>query len=274
MTESELAQALKSMGMDASSYRALPLLPLVQVAWADGLVQDAERELILELAEGTYSLDEEGMRLLRNWLQFPPSLTYVEKGRDVLVALCHRQRGTHFDPTILGDAVGLAQQVAEAAGGFFGFRAVDVNESAAIGEIADALRIEPNTSWDLFGDDDTEDTDEAVNREQVEVDIHLDADLPSSAKIVIDMGKGDRACPVADGGVRIGRGRECDVQIRQDGEVSRQHCQIVVRDRKFYVEDSDSTSGTRVNGERILERRLLGGEEILVGCTMFRFELA
>ena len=47
MTDSHIRESLKALGMDRTSFRALPLLPLIQVAWADGEVQEEERNLIL-----------------------------------------------------------------------------------------------------------------------------------------------------------------------------------------------------------------------------------
>ncbi len=71
----------------------------------------------------------------------------------------------------------------------------------------------------------------------------------------------------------IGRGRENDIQIKNDSKVSRYHCKLFRRGNNFYVEDIKSSNGTLVNGELITDRRLFGGEEIVVGETYFRFRL-
>src|SRR5687767_6643465 len=115
MDDAELADGLRSLGMDAASWRALPILPLVQVAWADGAVQEAERALILRVSEEKWPLGEEGHRLLRNWLRHPPTLDYVRRGQEVLLALCHRS-GTGIGREALTHVVALATDVARAAG--------------------------------------------------------------------------------------------------------------------------------------------------------------
>lgn len=71
----------------------------------------------------------------------------------------------------------------------------------------------------------------------------------------------------------IGRGRENDIQIKNDSKVSRYHCKLFRRGNNFYVEDIKSSNGTLVNGELITDRRLFGGEEIVVGETYFRFRI-
>ena len=71
----------------------------------------------------------------------------------------------------------------------------------------------------------------------------------------------------------IGRGRDNDIQIKHDSKVSRFHCKMIRRSARFYIEDNSSSVGTLVNGELITERRLFGGEEIIIGETFFRFRI-
>jgi hypothetical protein len=71
----------------------------------------------------------------------------------------------------------------------------------------------------------------------------------------------------------LGRGRDNDVQVKNDSKVSRYHCKIYRRGPNFYIEDNKSANGTLVNGELISERRLFGGEELIIGETFFRFRL-
>lgn len=71
----------------------------------------------------------------------------------------------------------------------------------------------------------------------------------------------------------IGRGRDNDIQIKNDSKVSRYHCKVFRRGSNFYIEDNKSSNGTLVNGELITERRLFGGEEVIIGETFFRFRI-
>ena len=42
----------------------------------------------------------------------------------------------------------------------------------------------------------------------------------------------------------IGRGRDNDIQIKNDSKVSRFHCRLFRRGGKFYIEDNKSSNGT------------------------------
>jgi len=277
MDDAELAAALKALGMDEASYRALPLLPLVQVAWADGHMQEREKQLILELAEGRYALEDEGRRLLRNWLQHPPSREYARRGQQALVALCARERHETLTPEVLSDVIDLAKEVAEAAGGFFGLRRVAAPEAEAIEEIATVLSIPHHRAW-VAPDDATllpVDADSQEAGPPPEITFHVDGAGQSRGTLVLfDELRGEQVCPVTSAGAVVGRARECAVQISYDGQVSRRHCRVVEKNGRFYVEDLGSTCGTWVNGERVVERRLLGGETLHVGSASFFFQLS
>jgi hypothetical protein len=79
--------------------------------------------------------------------------------------------------------------------------------------------------------------------------------------------------PFTNDVLTIGRGRDNDIQIKNDSKVSRFHCKFFKRGGHFYVEDNKSSNGTLVNGELITERRLFGGEEVIIGETFFRFRI-
>jgi hypothetical protein len=73
--------------------------------------------------------------------------------------------------------------------------------------------------------------------------------------------------------ISLGRGRDNTVQVKNDSKVSRYHCKVFRRDGAYYIEDNKSANGTLVDGELITEKRLLGGEELVVGETFFKFRL-
>jgi pSer/pThr/pTyr-binding forkhead associated (FHA) protein len=79
--------------------------------------------------------------------------------------------------------------------------------------------------------------------------------------------------PIAGDLVTIGRVPGNDVQV-PEVTVSRFHARIRRHGRELHLEDHESTSGTFVDGERIVECRLLGGETIGVGRALLRFRIA
>lgn len=82
--DQEWRRVVLDMGVDPSSYRALLLLPLAYVAWADGDMVAEERELILEIARAELNIGANGERLLLEWLLRRPSIAYVRRGLDAL----------------------------------------------------------------------------------------------------------------------------------------------------------------------------------------------
>ncbi len=139
---SDLDQALvadlSTLGLDARSFRAVILLPLVEVAWADREVQPEERRHILQIAKGHNLLSGRGALALEHWLKERPSDETLTLGRSVLVRLAHRTDGLGADlpESSLDTVVEMCVQVAEAAGGMFGmFWRVTADERKAIRKI-------------------------------------------------------------------------------------------------------------------------------------------
>ena len=69
----------------------------------------------------------------------------------------------------------------------------------------------------------------------------------------------------------LGRGRNNDIQIKNDGKISRYHCRIFRRGDEFIVEDNKSSNGTLVDGKLVTRQRLEGGELVQLGETRVRF---
>jgi hypothetical protein len=150
MNDAELRFELEAMGIGDESCRVLALLPLVEVAWADGTVQRAERALILDAATKYGFLHGDGQALLEGWLKKRPTVEYFARGRRALVELVRRQYGAaaDFDSATLDGVVALCQKVASAAGGWMGVAfTVEDDEKRAIAHIAEILHIERGTRW-------------------------------------------------------------------------------------------------------------------------------
>lgn len=142
MTDAELLAELHALGIDQHSYRVVLLLPLVQVAWADGQVQAQERELILRVAGQHGLLDGAHGKVLRRWLDQAPDAESLRRGRRLLVALAHRHRGlgSELDANDLRKIQDLCVKVAQAAGGLFdSLFTVEDAEQRAMEEIAAAF---------------------------------------------------------------------------------------------------------------------------------------
>lgn len=142
MTDADIVETLSNLGIDRESYRLVLLLPLVQVAWADGEVQPQERELILRVAKQHGLLTGHASRVLQQWLQKSPRPEDIQQGREVLVALTHRHRGLGSELTTgdLRDVASYCKEVARSAGGLFDVLfTVEPEEQAALQEITRGL---------------------------------------------------------------------------------------------------------------------------------------
>jgi hypothetical protein len=100
------------------------------------------------------------------------------------------------------------------------------------------------------------------------------SDRPRRAVLLYAEGTAEEQIyPFAGETLSLGRGRDNDIQVKNDSKVSRYHCKLYRRSGQFHVEDNKSANGTLVNGELITERRLFGGEEVIIGETFFRFRV-
>jgi hypothetical protein len=71
--------------------------------------------------------------------------------------------------------------------------------------------------------------------------------------------------------VTIGRLPDCSIPL-SDPNASRVHAEIRPAGTGWVIVDLGSTNGTRVNGDRIGERRLRDGDVIAIGTTTLRFD--
>jgi pSer/pThr/pTyr-binding forkhead associated (FHA) protein len=68
----------------------------------------------------------------------------------------------------------------------------------------------------------------------------------------------------------FGRHQECDVQLNSK-KISRRHCCIAQVGDCLIVRDLGSTNGVKINGEKVLEGKLLPGDELILGN--FRYQV-
>ena len=82
----------------------------------------------------------------------------------------------------------------------------------------------------------------------------------------------DKVFLAANTRMTVGRGDACDLSL-PDLAFSRRHFAISADDRRAYVEDLGSTSGTYLNGELVRSRMALGSGDVLrVGTTAIEFQ--
>lgn len=127
---------LIAMGIGPQTAVALRLIPLVFVAWADGKIDENERQAILRAAEERGMAAKETARpLLDTWLTRKPEGRLLALWKEYI-----RERWNRFTPdeqlqmreNVLNDA----RAVAEAAGGFLGLTSkISTAEQAVLDDI-------------------------------------------------------------------------------------------------------------------------------------------
>jgi len=130
--DEQLAQRIGALGFEGETARVLHLMPLVEVAWADGALSAGERKVILQAAEarGIKPHSPSGI-LLASLLEERPSDTVLEEILEVLKDLLHAKNA---EPKSLLSA---CIDVAAASGGFLGMGdKISNEERTLIEEIA------------------------------------------------------------------------------------------------------------------------------------------
>lgn len=136
----EILKTLQELGYTRDTVALLHLVPLLNVAWADGNVSRQEREMILEAARlHGVAEDSAGSRQLIDWLDNRPSEEFFAHTLRIVgdlletTPLADGKVGSHG---VLDDC----RRVAAASGGLLGFGSkISDEEQALLQRIAAAL---------------------------------------------------------------------------------------------------------------------------------------
>jgi hypothetical protein len=131
---------LEQLGFTPGTLALLPLIPLLQVAWANQAISAAERTLLLNLARARgISPGTAADGLLNQWLEHPPASETFHKANRLIAAI--------VDAPLAGplhvsgkELVEQCDAIARASGGIFGIGRVSAEERAALEEIAAAVK--------------------------------------------------------------------------------------------------------------------------------------
>lgn len=139
LQDPELVKELEALGFTPDTVDLLPFVPLIQVAWAEGDVSDAERKLVTRLARSRGIAEGSASdRQLTAWLENRPSAdVFVRAMRLVraLLASPARQAAMTAD-----DLVKYCENIAEASGGVFGLNRISGDERAVLAALATELK--------------------------------------------------------------------------------------------------------------------------------------
>jgi len=134
-----LFERLTGLGIDADTVAALALIPLVEVAWADGRMDEDERRAVLKGADASgISAGGSSFRMLESWLAEPPQPDMLTAWREFIRLVC-RDLSVEAQLRLKAGIVGQARAVAEAAGGLLGLGSVSRQEERALASLERAF---------------------------------------------------------------------------------------------------------------------------------------
>ncbi|MFW5968147.1 MAG: hypothetical protein ACOCV2_11545 [Persicimonas sp.] len=144
----KVAEEALNLGFDSETARVLPLVPVIQMAWADGSVSSAEDEQVRQLADRFGIRDnspaDEFLTLL---LEERPSDLFFERVNRVIAHLVEENPDYWSEKSV----VSLARDVAEASGGFFGLTdPINSDERDLLEDFAQAFGVDTRSAEDVI----------------------------------------------------------------------------------------------------------------------------
>jgi hypothetical protein len=137
ISDDAVLEQLVALDIRSDTLAALSLVPLVEVAWADGTMDDSERSAILSAAADS-GLSAESASLLDGWLATQPSSKVLSAWKNYVSALSGTL-DTAARYSLKKELLSRARAVAESAGGFLGIGKISREEEEKLEELERAF---------------------------------------------------------------------------------------------------------------------------------------
>jgi hypothetical protein len=140
LSDPVLVTELEALGFSPETISVLPLVPIVQMAWAEGGITPAERSLLVRLARER-GITEGGAadRLLSDWMSREPSPEVFARASRLIRAMLDSGA-----PDIAGmtadEVIKFSESIAAASGGILGIGRISSEERETLAQIAAALQ--------------------------------------------------------------------------------------------------------------------------------------
>ena len=138
VTDPELSRELAEMGFTPETVKLLPLIPILEMAWAEGEVTTAERKMVVDVARGR-GIEAGGTADLQlaDWLDRRPEDSVFRRAGRLINALFESGGRFHITPD---DIIKYCEAIADVSGGLFGIRRVSSEERATLSRIANEIK--------------------------------------------------------------------------------------------------------------------------------------
>ena len=139
VADEEILRDLEALGYTPETVMLLHLVPLIQIAWAEGGVSERERELIVEAARARgIDAGSAADRQLAAWLASPPPREVLDTTLRVIGAVLEAQPAEERAAS-QRDLLAYSSAIASASGGILGFGKISPAEQQVLAEITAEL---------------------------------------------------------------------------------------------------------------------------------------
>jgi hypothetical protein len=136
LDDPQLLQELQDLGFTPETVGLLPLVPIIQIAWAEGGITKAERELILRLARSRgVEVGSAADQQLTEWMTNRPAEDVFVRARRLIRAMLDSGSAPTADLNA-HDLVKYCEEIASASGGILGIGRISAEERALLSSIA------------------------------------------------------------------------------------------------------------------------------------------
>lgn len=139
ITDDLVLEKFIALGIRPETIASISLVPLVEVAWADGTIDPKEKDAILQtIGKFGWTPDSANYVVLNQWLEQKPPASMLTAWKHYVETICHKMTDdevAQFKKEIMDHAVA----VAEAAGGFLGFGKISAEERNMITQMENAF---------------------------------------------------------------------------------------------------------------------------------------
>jgi hypothetical protein len=138
LADPALLAELQELGFTPDTVTLVPLVPILETAWAEGGVSPAERALIVDLARRRgVAAGSEADQQLTAWLDRRPDAKVLSGAMRLIGAVLESGARTEMSADEL---IKYCEDIAAASGGIFGLGKVSADERATLSRIAAALK--------------------------------------------------------------------------------------------------------------------------------------
>jgi hypothetical protein len=120
ITNDKVLEKLVELDIRPQVVASLAVIPLIEVAWADGKIDKEEQKAVLDAACKIFiSKESPDYELLKRWLTYKPEPSLLKAWKHYMKGLCEQLTKSQAN-ALKKDFLGHAEDIAKAAGGFLG----------------------------------------------------------------------------------------------------------------------------------------------------------